>query len=196
MIGTAERNSVREEQNYNGYSSTYSGRAPVAERSYYYNNSRYEAPAAETPTEEYRDYLWGKLNSTAGTVPAYQRQARASAQTSSEAYSRSAIRPVFQPVDYSSLKPASRRKTSKKLSTQGKIILAVYLVVVLVIVSLVIINAEMINGSTDTYTKVEAVSPFEANENGLRYIESPSSQTIKTNAFDNFCDGINRLLGE
>lgn len=56
--------------------------------------------------------------------------------------------------------PAQTPKQNKKLSTQGKVILAVYLAVILLIVTLVIVNAEMINtpaAQPDVGAKIEYV---------------------------------------
>lgn len=82
------------------------------------------------------------------------------------------------------------RRAGKKLSTQGKVILAVYLAVVLLIVTLVIVNAEMINApSADADAGAAAVEMFEPNEKGLSFQSSPYNEIAEqTNWFDSFLD--------
>ncbi|MEG2456526.1 MAG: hypothetical protein RSB08_01745, partial [Clostridia bacterium] len=82
-----------------------------------------------------------------------------------------------------------RRKEKKQLSTQGKVILAVYLAVVLLIATLVIVNSELINkGKADVAPNASVESLYQADANGLAFIEAPYTSTAGTNWFDKVCD--------
>ena len=90
----------------------------------------------------------------------------------------------------------AKRKVSKQLSTQGKVIMAVYLAVVLLIVTLVIINAELINTpSTEPVQDPAAAvsSVYDANESGLNFVHS-SYNTFETQT--NWFDATLDKLGE
>ncbi|HRU84136.1 MAG TPA: hypothetical protein P5058_01965 [Eubacteriales bacterium] len=87
-----------------------------------------------------------------------------------------------------------------KMSLQGKVILAVYLILALVIASLIIVNAEVLNktgaAAADIAPKAtveisEAYSDVEVSVEG-----SPYDYSESTNWFDKFCDGLSSLFGD
>lgn len=98
----------------------------------------------------------------------------------------------FEPIKLREAQPRqySKTRTSKKLSTQGKVILAVYLAVVLLIVTLVIVNAELINTpAADADPGAAVTNVYEVNEKGLSFVSSPyNSSAEQTNWFDKVCD--------
>lgn len=104
---------------------------------------------------------------------------------------------TFEPVNYKYGQKAPAKAKKKSMSTQGKVVLAVYLMVVLLITALVIINAEVINGASQIAAPSEGVeNPYVANADGLYFMEAPVANEVETNWFDNFCDAINAVLGD
>lgn len=127
-----------------------------------------------------REDLWNRLNTN--TV-----------SRNSIENNYSAAPEVFEPMRLRESQPRAqiKRKASKKLSTQGKVIMAVYLAVVLLIVTLVIVNAELINTpSGEPDAGAAAVSSvYEVNEKGLNFATSPyNTVEAQTNWFDKTLD--------
>ncbi len=142
-----------------------------------------QAPAQTYNREPSSDELWNRL--TANTVSRSTIEANMNFTPGQSA--------PFEPIKLREAQPRqyTAKHTSKKLSTQGKVILAVYLAVVLLIVTLVIVNAELINAPAADADPGAAVSSsvYEVNENGLFFATSPyNSAAEQTNWFDKVCD--------
>lgn len=130
-----------------------------------------------------REDLWNRLNTNNVSRGAIEN--RYSAQQEVE---------VFEPMRLreTQARTQPRRKASKQLSTQGKVIVAVYLAVVLLIVTLVIVNAELINTPSvepaqDPSASVSSL--YDVNENGLNFVHSSyNTFEAQTNWFDTALD--------
>ena len=124
-----------------------------------------------------REDLWNRLNTNNVSRGAVEN--RYSARPEVEVFEPMRLRETQTRVQ-------AKRKASKQLSTQGKVIMAVYLAVVLLIVTLVIINAELIN--TPSTEPVQ-----DTNESGLNFVHS-SYNTFETQT--NWFDATLDKLGE
>jgi hypothetical protein len=190
MLGTQERNSVRtDERRYSAYT--------TAPKEYfeedYYNTAEYAREAG------YQELLWNKLN-TAGSQANRQTTYREANNyyappSSNIGYCRPTSRqmqntPVFT---LNEQKTRGGQKNANKISTKGKIILAVYIAVVVAISTLVIINAGGLNTGSAASTASGGNVSMSATQTseGLYIMSSPSSAAeIETNSFDKFLDGI------
>lgn len=143
-----------------------------------------QAPAQNYTREPTSDELWNRL--TTNSVNPRSIEANMNFMPGQPA--------PFEPIKLREAQPRqyTNKRTSKKLSTQGKVILAVYLAVVLLIVTLVIVNAELINTPSAEAEPGAAVSSvYDVNENGLFFAQSPyNSAAEQTNWFDKVCDKI------
>lgn len=197
MLDTLKRNVTTEEERYGGYRSNTAGTPTFDD--YIRNDTptydRYapvptvERPSA--PSGDYQrgreDYLWNRLNSNAApqsyAQPSYGEPRYAEP-------TREGQRARYSPIRIEDKMPKVRHRAAG-MSTQGKVILAVYLAVVILIATLIIVNAETINkGGQQTDTNTAAVeNVYMPNDDGLYFAESPYNSTeSETNWFDKLCD--------
>lgn len=182
MIGTQERNNLRtEERRYSAYKS---------DPRDYYEENQYNQNCTTIPRDDnYQNYLWDRLNSTSANPTYsdansyYNPPIRGTARRTVDA----ATKPILE------LRPDYQTKQAEKkaLNRQGKLILAVYLIVVVLIATLVIINAETLNtGSARTANPaVQTITASETASDGLYMLEMPNAAaTVETNKFDQFVD--------
>lgn len=186
MLATRER--TEQQQNQNVDYQVYTNYVPRSGYGQQVSDS-YASRTAQR-NDEYTDYLWNKLNGSAASQTYAPRQSyyapTAPARTEQE----------FRPVEYTRAEPKAAAKPRRKLNTQSKVILAVYIAVVLLITALVIVNAEVINGKDSHELPVTTVTdPFVATEEGLHFMASPVEYNVETNWFDSFCDKLNDIFG-
>ena len=167
----------RQQPTYDRYASAeVVNQRPVARQDMY-------APVQDPARED----LWNRLNTNNVSRGAVEN--RYSARPEVEVFEPMRLRETQTRVQ-------AKRKASKQLSTQGKVIMAVYLAVVLLIVTLVIINAELINTpSTEPVQDPAAAvsSVYDTNESGLNFVHS-SYNTFETQT--NWFDATLDKLGE
>ncbi len=183
MLATRERTEQNQNVDYQSYTN-YVPRSSYGQQV----NSAYQP--TQQRNDEYTDYLWNKLNgsSQAATYNPQSYYAPAAPVRTEQ---------QFRPVEYTRSAASAQVKPRRKLNTQSKVILAVYIAVVLLITALVIVNAEVINGTDASDLPITSVTadPFATNADGLHFMAAPSERTVETNWFDSFCDKLNDTFG-
>lgn len=199
MLGTINKNGIREDERSYAYSperpvpsfdarlgreqdlySLYASSSVVTQRP-----TPRRQPQPYTPEPANREELWQRLNTN--NVNHGSLEANMNFTPGQHA--------PYEPMKLRESQPRQQvqRRSSKKLSTQGKVILAVYLAVVLLIVTLVIVNAELINKAPEVEAPAANVNLYEVNNEGLSFMASPYNNVAEqTNWFDKLCDKIGK----
>ncbi len=149
-----------------------------------------------------QEALWQKLNQNTASLVNNNRSTFSPSQEYQEHPAfydtrRQELSMTFEPMSLTN-KPTpnalkAREKVAKKskkkqISTQGKVILAVYFAVIILIAALIIVNTEMGKINNVEAPSQSVTNLYNVNESGLAFIEAPYNSTASTNWFDEFCD--------
>lgn len=170
--------------------SEYDERGRGFEQNYSYSGNG--AQAREFENKSRADELWSKLQYSSPNRVSF-------------AEAKQDARVIYSGDDYDT--PTKNvRKSAKsershsrgKMSVQGKVILAIYLVLAIVVISLIIVNSEVINGESEAVSTPTAIVEVSAanTETDVALADSQYEYENQTNWFDKLCDGLNSLFGE
>ncbi len=132
-----------------------------------------------------KEELWDRLNTTSNNTTD-ERQYQSSSRMREMESHRLPYYTTDQPSTSMAIKKYQVATPRKKTNVQGKIILAVYVMLIVLVATLVIVDSTM-----KTTTASEGVNP--PSESEYAYVNVENTQ--ETNWFDRVCDYISNVMG-